>query len=89
MTSSTNTPDTSTTPEPLLNAEAVRVALLALGAGSWGVGLPIIVPVATTVVALVGSFALTMWGRGRVIAKRYGVDLDQLTDDVQARSRLQ
>lgn len=80
-------PSTQITPEPLLNAEAIRAILLALGAGSWGVGLPIVIPIATTVATLVGSFALTMYARGRVWAMRRGVDVDQVVDSIQRGAR--
>lgn len=80
-------PTTQPTPEPLISAEIVRSLLIAAGAGSWGIPLPIVLQVAMTGVALIGSAALTMISRGRVWALRRGVDIDQVVDTVQARSR--
>ena len=86
-------PTAQVTPEPLVSAEAVRSVILAvIAAGAFGGTqipdevLAIVVPVATTVIGVAASWALTWVARGKVWALRSGVDIDRVIDEVQRRT---
>jgi hypothetical protein len=86
-------PTTQTTPEPLVSAEMIR-ALIALAVGTKWVGfqlpdpaMDVVVDIALGVVGLGLSAGLTLITRGKVWAMRRGIDVDQVVDEVQARTR--
>lgn len=87
-------PSAQTTPEPLVSAETIRTVVLALvAAGAFGgtqipdAVLAVVVPIATTVIGVSASWGLTIIARGKVWALRRGIDVDQVVDEVQARTR--
>lgn len=79
--------------EPLRNTEAVRALVLALvGAKVIGIELPdpaldLVVNLVVGVLGLGVSVGLTWFARGKVWAKRQGIDVDAIIATAVARAR--
>lgn len=73
------------TPEPVMNAEKVRLLIGLLVTAGWLAPIPdpllaVVVPILVTLAGAGWSWVMSQTARGKVLAIRKGIDLNELLD---------